>query len=157
MPDMKVTAFVRTPAKLKMKPAPRILQGDVGDAVAVLRAIEKSDVALSALGTARRFRHDPVVVEGIRNIVDAMTQDRPRRLIYLSGIGVRAARQQTGAVFQLLSTVARNEIVDHEIGQSFARHCSPTDRARESIAMGWTFAATLLCRSCRVLTSRISC
>jgi putative NADH-flavin reductase len=119
----EVTAFVRTPSKLQVAhPALRLFQGDVGDGAAVARAVTGTDVVVSALGTLRRFRHDPIVIDGIRHIVAAMSQGGPSRIIYLSGIGVHEARHQTGLLFRVIArSLARGEVTDHEVKEGMIR------------------------------------
>jgi putative NADH-flavin reductase len=80
-----VTAFVRTPSKLEIThTALQVVQGDVKDSAAVETAIVGNDVVLSALGVGRPLRHDPAVIEGIRNVTRVMEQSGPTRLIYQS-------------------------------------------------------------------------
>ena len=119
-----VTAFARTPSKLQTTHiAFQIAQGDVKDSAAVGRAVAGNDAVLSALGVGRPLRHDPAVIEGVRNIVRAMEQTGPARLIYQSFLGVREGRGQTGFVLGKIMAplVVRNEVADHEAKEAIIR------------------------------------
>jgi putative NADH-flavin reductase len=120
-----VTAFVRTPSKLETKHiAFQVAQGDVKDSAAVERAVAGNDAVLSALGVGRPLRHDPAVIEGVKNIVRAMEQTGPARLIYQSFLGVHEGRAQAGFVLgRIMATlVVRNEVADHEAKEAIIRN-----------------------------------
>jgi uncharacterized protein YbjT (DUF2867 family) len=70
------------------------VRGDVADAAAVERALIGQDGVLCALGAATPLKRDPALVTGVENIVRAMERGGPRRLIYLSFLGVRGGRGQ---------------------------------------------------------------
>jgi putative NADH-flavin reductase len=112
-----VTAFVRDPHKLELAhPALTIVEGNVGDAAAVARAVQGQDCVVSTLGVGRPLRHDPVVIDGVRHIVHAMTEAGVTRLIYMSFIGVGDSRADAGPVVRYVARwPLRNEIRDHEI------------------------------------------
>jgi putative NADH-flavin reductase len=119
-----VTAFVRTPSKLEIThTALQIVQGDVKDSAAVETAIAGNDVVLSALGVGRPLRHDPAVIEGIRNVTRVMEQSGPTRLIYQSFLGVAEGKAQVGFVLgKIMATlVVRNEVADHEAKEAIIR------------------------------------
>ena len=115
--EVAVTAFVRNPAKLGIAHSQlTTVQGDVGDYAAVSRAIAGQDAVVSALGVGTAQRHDPVVIEGVRHIVRAMTETGVRRLVYMSFIGVRDSRAAAGFVVRYIAALPlRREIGDHEI------------------------------------------
>ncbi len=120
-----VTAFVRTPSKLETRHiALQIAQGDVKDSAAVARAVAGNEAVLSALGVGKPLRHDPAVIEGVRNIVRAMEQSGPARLIYQSFLGVHEGRAQAGFVLgKIMATlVVRNEVADHEAKEAIIRN-----------------------------------
>ena len=113
----EITAFVRTPGKLTVtQPQLKIVQGNVGDAAAVSNAIKAQDAVVSTLGVGTPLRRDPQVVDGIHNILRAMTNWGVRRLIYMSFIGVSDSRRDAGFVVRYIARwPLRNEIRDHEI------------------------------------------
>lgn len=111
-----VTAFVRTPAKLDIKHNNLfIFKGNVFDYKAVEDAVRGNDAVLCALGASTPFKRDPILVEGVRNIIDAMKQSGAQRLIYLSFIGVRESRKGLGFFINyFLVPLLKNVIIDHE-------------------------------------------
>ena len=120
---LQVTAFVRKPARLAVRNASlRIVQGNVADRSCVAAAVADQDAVISALGVGRPLRHDAAVVDGIRNIIQAMHDQDLRRFIYLSFIGVRESRKDAG---WMLRYVARwplsSEIADHEAKEALVR------------------------------------
>lgn len=111
-----VTAFVRTPSKLKLSHTRlKVDQGDVGNYPAVAEAVKGHDAVLSALGASSPFRYDRAVVDGMKNIVRAMEQEGVRRLIYLSAINVRGSRKHAGLILRVVATtLLRTETKGHE-------------------------------------------
>jgi putative NADH-flavin reductase len=90
-----VTALVRNPARLQCRsPDLTVVQGDVADPLAVERAVRSQDGVLCALGSSTPLKHDPALVAGIGNLVDAMERLRVKRLVYLSFLGVHDGRGQ---------------------------------------------------------------
>jgi hypothetical protein len=80
---------------------------------------------LSALGpaTAQGFGRDPAVIEGIRHIVRAMDANGPRRLVYLSTLGVPGGRHQY-SFFQryvMAPTLLRGLIGEHDLKERIIR------------------------------------
>lgn len=114
--ELDVTAFVRDPARLKLgAPGLRVLQGDVGDYAAVAEAIEGQEAVISTLGVGRPLHTDPVVIEGIRNVLRAMEEHSVARLVYLSFIGVSESRSAAGPMIRYVAKFPlRHEIADHE-------------------------------------------
>jgi putative NADH-flavin reductase len=127
-----VTAFVRQPAKLRVRDAAlRIVEGDVGEAAAVSEAIAGQDAVISTLGVSRPLKSDAVVIDGIRHIVSAMEAARVKRLLYQSFIGVRDSRHAVGFVLRFIAPLPlRHEIADHEAKESIIQ---PT-------GLDWTIA-----------------
>jgi putative NADH-flavin reductase len=110
-----VTAFVRTPGKLKQSHEKlTIIEGNVGDYPTVENAIKMQDVVLSALGVASPLKKDQIVVSGIRNIIRAMEGAGVTRFIYLSFLGVDGGRDAGFMIKHIISRIVHNEIEDHE-------------------------------------------
>ncbi|HWQ37912.1 MAG TPA: SDR family oxidoreductase [Burkholderiales bacterium] len=118
-----VTAFVREPTRLAVRHANlRIVQGDVGERSSLDEAVAGQDVVISALGTGRALRHDPAVVQGIRNIIQVMHDHGVSRFIYLSFIGVAESRKEAGWMLRYVARwPLRNEIADHEAKEGLVR------------------------------------
>ena len=121
--ELNVTAFVRDPARLKLfAPKLRVFQGDVGDYADVAGAVEGQDAVISALGVGRPLHSDPVVIEGVRNVLRAMQEHKVARLVYLSFIGVRESRAAAGPILRYVAKIPlRYEIADHEAKEALIR------------------------------------
>lgn len=90
----QVTAFARSPEKLGMSdPRLTVVQGDVKDPLAVAEAIAGNDVVLSALGPTKTSGSD-MLQSAIKNIITAMHQHDLRRVIVVTGAGVKAPEDQ---------------------------------------------------------------
>lgn len=114
----QVTAFVRDLNKIPVRQSHHLLipvEGNVSDPAIVQRAVEGQDVVLSALGANTMFAFDPIVVEGLINIIRAMEAAAVPRLIYLSTLGVRETRYDSGFLTRNLApTLLRTEVKGHE-------------------------------------------
>jgi putative NADH-flavin reductase len=122
-----VAAFVRTPAKFDLKHVRLcVVHGDVIDADTVDRAVAGHDAVLCAPGAATPFRRDPALVSGVDDIVRAMERYGPRRLIYLSFLGVRGKREQLSLVGRhiVAPLILRNTVADHETKESIIARSS---------------------------------
>lgn len=91
---ISVRALVRDPAKLHTQaPGLTVIQGDALDPEAVARTIEGSDAVISVVGHVKGSP-DTLQTDATRHIVNAMTAAGQRRLITLSGGGLRAPLDQ---------------------------------------------------------------
>lgn len=85
----EVRAFVRDASRLPMRHERlQIVEGDVLDTTSVEQAVSNVDAVLSALGHTKTSTNDVQKV-GTENIVGAMKKSDVRRLISLTGAGVR--------------------------------------------------------------------
>lgn len=111
-----VTAFVRTPGKLTITHERlKVIEGNVKDYNTVENAIKNQEAVLSTLGVSKQLKNDPIVIEGIKNIIKAMEQVNVRRFIYLSFLAVGDGRKDAGFVIKnIISRIVHNEITDHE-------------------------------------------
>ncbi|TIQ34275.1 MAG: NAD-dependent epimerase/dehydratase family protein [Mesorhizobium sp.] len=112
-----VSAFVRTPGKLAVSHEHlSVIVGDVADRKAVEGAMAGHDAVLSCLGVGVPLKHDGAVIAGIGFIVETMQRSGPRRLVYLSFLGVRDSRRQLGPLLGgiVAPLVLRHEVADHE-------------------------------------------
>lgn len=122
----EVSAFVRDLRKLpQTHPRLTLIQGNVEDVDRIHQAIAGHDAVLSALGANGMFQFDPVVVNGLQHIVQAMATQRVKRLIYLSTLGVRDSRKRAGFMIRVMApTLLRHEIRGHELREEIIQHSS---------------------------------
>jgi putative NADH-flavin reductase len=114
--DIGVTVFVRKAGSFAAERGLEIIEGDVGDATAVAAAVAPHSLVISTLGVSTPLKADPVVCAGIDHIVRAMLVGGPRRLIYLSFIGVPDSRHAAGPLLRYVAQFPlRHEIADHEL------------------------------------------
>lgn len=98
----EVTAFVRSPEKLGIERGNlTVFQGDVMDAESVERAIADQDAVLSALGPTRPPVPD-MMVNAATNIVAAMDKHGVRRIVSMTGGGVRDPQDQPKLFDQIM-------------------------------------------------------
>ena len=118
-----VSAFVRTPSKLKITHDHlRIIQGDATNYQLVEEAVKGHDAVFSTLGAASPFKYDQSVVDGLGNIVKAMEQTKMSRFIYMSAINVRESRRNAGQLVRILgTTLLRTETAGHEAREKIIR------------------------------------
>lgn len=118
-----VTAFLRSTAKMKFSNEHlKIVQGNVKDYALVEQAMDNQDAVISVLGVSKPLKKDPIVIEGIKNIIKAMEVKNIKRLVYLSFIGVSESRKDSGFMIKhIISRIVHNEIEDHEEKESLIK------------------------------------
>ena len=80
--------------------------GDVADGQTVARAVQGQDVVFDALGP--RKGDDPAALtEALRQIVHAMQRSGPRRLLLVSGAGIRVAGDRKPLPDRIVSALVR--------------------------------------------------
>ena len=115
----EVVALARDPARLETlrHERLRIVRGDVLDAARVDEVVAGSDAVVSVLGHAKGSPKD-VQTRGTENIVAAMERHGVRRLVSLTGAGVRDPKDEpklVDRVFGLaLRTLQRDVLEDGE-------------------------------------------
>lgn len=115
-----VTAFVRDPAKLPIAHQRlRVVRGDVIDAAAVEDAIKDADVVLSVLGHTKGSPDDVQTV-ATQHIVNAMRKHGVRRLISLTGAGVRDPLDQPKLIDRVFGVLLR--VLQKNVLQDAERH-----------------------------------
>jgi uncharacterized protein YbjT (DUF2867 family) len=110
----EVTAFARHPGTLVEQPGSlRVIQGDVLDPQALVRAIPGHDAVLFCVGPGDT-KASTLRATGARNTVLAMAGAGVRRLIAMSGLGAGVTRKNMGFVFDkvLAPTVLRGLLED---------------------------------------------
>lgn len=125
-----VTAFARSPEKLRVSGAQlRVVQGTL-DPESMLPAIEGQDAVASALGASGPWTSSPAQVTGIRKIVECMERKSVGRLVYQSALGVGDSRDDLGFL-------VRNLLVPILLRRVFAEHLIAEDAIRAS-KLNWT-------------------
>lgn len=113
----RVRALVRDPAKVaRTDERLTLVQGDVRDAAAVASAIEGSDAVLSALGPTRNTP-DMDISAGMTHVLAAMKAHDVRRLVIVTGAGVRVAGDRPG-VFDRFMGLALRLAAKHVLADS---------------------------------------
>jgi putative NADH-flavin reductase len=104
----RVTAFVRDPSKLTTHRHERlkVVQGNVQNPKDVEQAVAGTDAVLSALGQTKTSSKD-VLTEGIKNIVAAMNKHGVRRLVSLTGAGVRDPKDEPKLVDRVIGSLLK--------------------------------------------------
>lgn len=114
----EVVALARDPSKLGMRHEKlRVAAGDVLDAGAVEGVVAGTDAVMSTIGHTKTSPKD-VQTRGTRNIVAAMEKHGVKRLVSLTGAGVRDPEDQPKPVDKvfgfLLKTLQKDVIEDAE-------------------------------------------
>jgi putative NADH-flavin reductase len=110
-----VTAFVRTPSKMKITHRHlKIFQGDIVNSRNVSESIKGHDVVFSTLGAASPFKYDSSVVDGMGNIIQAMEENNVMRFIYMSFVGIKETQNKAGFVIRYIAPkLLSSEIAGH--------------------------------------------
>lgn len=115
-----VTAFVREASRLEVKHERlSVVEGDVRDGARVEEAVSGADAVLAALGHVKGSPGD-VQTEGTRRIVEAMRGCGVRRLVSLTGAGVRDEEDRPKLVDRAI--VALMERVQPAVLEDGRRH-----------------------------------
>ncbi|MFP4015163.1 MAG: NAD(P)-dependent oxidoreductase [Chitinispirillaceae bacterium] len=98
----QVKAFVRTPSKMKMDHRNlELVQGDVTDAEAVDRAVAGADAVLSVIGHTKDSPDD-LQTRAMHNITGTMKKRRVKRIVNLTGAGVRDPEDRPKLIDKLI-------------------------------------------------------
>lgn len=128
----EVVAFVRDASKLgALRERVSVVEGDVLDEERVEGAISGSDAVLSALGHVEGSPKD-VQERGARNIVRAMEKNGVRRLVSLTGAGVKDPRDRPKVSDRLISGALR--LLQRSILEDAEKHA----RVIEESDLEWT-------------------
>lgn len=97
-----VTAFVRNPARLRLRHERlAIAQGNVMEAASVDAAMPGHDAVLCAIGHRRYLGPSRILSEGTRHIVRAMEAHGVRRLVCETALGVGDSAGRLGLYYTL--------------------------------------------------------
>lgn len=95
-----VTALVRDPAKMQIRHERlRVVVGNILNPASVDAAVAGQDAILSSLGTRKWFRPTTLFSEGTKNLLRAMDRNGVRRLICITGVGVRETLGHGGFLY----------------------------------------------------------
>ena len=98
----EVTAFVRTPARLRVAHERlTVVQGDVLDRASVEAAVRGHDAILSALGHKRWFYPTRILSAGTANVLGAMEASGIRRFVCETSLGLGESRGRMGLYYTL--------------------------------------------------------
>jgi putative NADH-flavin reductase len=117
-----VTVLVRDASKLTMPHHERlkVVEGDVLVPNDIEQAVVGTGAILSALGHTKTSSKD-VLTEGIKNIVAAMNKHGVRRLVCLTGAGVRDPKDEPKLVDRLIGSLLKllqRDLLEDSIGQA---------------------------------------
>ncbi len=103
----EVKALVRDPSRLSTRhDRPTVVRGDVLDAPKVDETVAGTEAVLSVLGQTKTSPKD-VLTRGTKNIVAAMERHGVRRLVSLTGAGVRDQRDRPKLVDEAIVFVLK--------------------------------------------------
>ena len=98
-----VVAIVRSKARAAGLPGADIIEGDVRDEDALMRALDGCDAVISSLGTGvSPFSEVSLLTEATHALITAMNRRGVRRLVCISALGVGDSRGHGGFVFDRL-------------------------------------------------------
>lgn len=99
-----LTALVRSPRKLNMMHANlNVEKGNVLDTEDLARCIEGQDAVLCALGHKRFFVKTSILSRGTSNLLNAMKNNRVKRLICITSLGINDSRFKLGLYYTLFT------------------------------------------------------
>ena len=124
----EVVAFARDPGRLGFShERVVVVGGDVLDAAAVDGAVDGCDAVISALGHARGAPKD-VQTRGTQNIVRAMKEHGVRRIVSLTGAGVRAEGDEPKLVDRVFAFLLR--VLQKDVLEDAANHVDVVQGSR---------------------------
>jgi uncharacterized protein YbjT (DUF2867 family) len=95
-----VVALVRSVAKVGALPGAELVEGDARDARTLATALQDCSGVISSLGTPMSpFREVTLLSSATRALVDAMGQQKVRRLVCITGLGAGDSRGHGGVFF----------------------------------------------------------
>lgn len=135
---IEVTAFVRTPSKMKTTNASlQIVQGDAFNKEEVAAAIAGHDAVVSCLGSSQGMKKSTELAEMTKNIVDSMQTHHMQRIVYVASAGIH--KEIPGMSGKIVRMLLKNALIDHrnavdyiqanELNFTIARPMSLTNEA----------------------------
>lgn len=118
----EVTAFVRTPEKLRYREGVTVRHADAFDASAVASAVEGQDAVISCLAPSTGLRKSDELERMAMNVVAGMRAAGVSRIAYCASLGVDDELE--GIVGRGVQWVLRHPLADH---RAALRHISEAD------------------------------
>lgn len=109
-----VKAFVRNPVGITLENKNlSVIKGNITDTASIESALSNVDVVVSTLGSKSFTKHDTILIEGLRHILEAMGNTSVKRLIFVSAFGVGETYHEAAFVSKILfSTLLRIPYAD---------------------------------------------
>ena len=110
-----VTAFVRDPSKLELEHENlKVIQGDIFEVASVGQAIQGQDAVVCALGSSE-LKKTTVRAEGTKNIIQGMKENKVKRLVIISAMGVGESWDTLSGINKFFfATLLKSSREDHE-------------------------------------------
>ena len=110
-----VTAFVRDPLKLEVEHENlKVVKGDIFEAASVGQAIQGQDAVVCALGSSE-LKKTTVRAEGTKSIIQGMKDNKVKRLIIISAMGVGESWDTLSGINKFFfATLLKSSREDHE-------------------------------------------
>lgn len=123
-----VTALARTPSKMTIQDARlTVVKGDVMDAEPVAKTIAGADVVVSLIGHTKETPRDMMETAG-HNIVNAMHQHNVKRIVIVSGAGVRFEKDEPKLIDKFIGFLLKRMAGDVlEDSEKYVRHIQHSD------------------------------
>lgn len=112
----EVTAFVRTPEKLKITGV-NVIQGDAFNAEQVAAAIPGHDAVISCVGSSTGVKKSNELETMGKNIADGMEQAGVKRLVYCASAGVDG--EIPGIMGKMMMKMLANPLADHRAALNY--------------------------------------
>ena len=110
-----VIAFVRDPSKLEVKHDNlKVITGDIFEVASVSQAIQGQDAVVCALGSSE-LKKTTVRAEGTKNIIQGMKENKVKRLVIISAMGVGESWDTLSGINKFFfATLLKSAREDHE-------------------------------------------
>lgn len=110
----EVTAFVRTPSKLKIVHGNlTTIKGNAFNQGEVTAAIKGHDAVVSCLGSSQGMKKSTELQEMTKIIVTGMEKNGVKRIVYIASAGIH--NELPGISGKLIMRVLKNTLIDHRV------------------------------------------
>jgi uncharacterized protein YbjT (DUF2867 family) len=124
----QTAALVRDPGRTAALPAGvQAIQGDVLRIGSLVTAVSGTDAVICALGTPSPRRPSTLLRDGTQNLVKAMQQQGPRRLVCVTLLGTGSSRDSASFVYRTVILRALAPMVPDKEAQEDAVQASGLD------------------------------
>jgi hypothetical protein len=121
--DHHVTAYVRQTSRIPLRHQNlQVIEGNLKNVDLLRKALAGNDAVISTLGVSKTLQHDPEVVQGISNIVEAMAKEDVPHFVYQS-VFLAGSQSDEFSPFvrKILKRVIRKEVEDHQVKEEIIR------------------------------------